>query len=241
MKYWHLFVAAALVLGPASMGSAQQNDGDIRGLSVGMHVADMPADGYVHFACGSNGGPPLRPLDDWRDFALCPAEDNGLHEVYVEYDDETLHVTELYRQMYGEALWLEKYAGTRVAGYPVILSVLFDAEGVAQGLRAVTDSRAPLDQRVRAHALRMRIKPRYRGAEWNCVDLPLADGETPIGSRFIKEQCETTDPVGRRIIVRSHQFRKPGQTGYDEQGRYIEGDYESSTRWEIWDRSIAID
>ena len=241
MKHWHSFVAAALLLGLPSTGSAQQDDGDIRDLSVGMHVSDMPGDGYVNFACGSNGGPPLRPLDSWRDFVLCQADDDQLHEVYVEYDDETLHVAELYRQMYGQALWLEKYAGTRVAGYPVILSVLFDVEGVAQGLRVVTDSRAPLDQRVRAHALRMRIKPRYRGVEWNCVDLPLADGETPIGSRFIKEQCETTDAAGRRIIVRSNQFRKPGQTGYDNLGRYIEGDYESSTRWEIWGGSIPID
>ncbi len=138
-------------------------------------------------------------------------------------------------------LWLEKYAGTRGAGYAVILSVLFDAEGVAKGMRVVTDSRAPLDQRVCAHAMRMRIKPRYRGAEWDCVDLPLADGETPIGSRYIKELCQTVDAQGRRIVVRAHQFREPGQTGYDERGQYIEGDYESSTRWEIWDRSVPFD
>ena len=232
-----LILLASLIVS----GAGAQEAGDIRELYVGMTIDDMPTEGYVKFACGSDGGPPLRPLEGWRDFAQCPVEVHALHEIYVEYDDETQAVTELYRQMYGEALWLEKYAGTRIAGYPVVLSVLFDGDGVVRGLRAVTDSRAPLDLRVRAHAMRMRIKPRYRVTKWDCVDLPLAEGETPIGSRFIKELCRTIDAQGRQIVLRSNQYRKPGQTGFDERGQYLEGDYESSTRWEIWDPSVALD
>ena len=43
---------------------------------------------FRSYACGSNGGPPLRKISGWADFALCKPDENGLHEVYFEYDNE---------------------------------------------------------------------------------------------------------------------------------------------------------
>lgn len=236
--------AAAVMLAACTMGSgALAQDapptGDIRALAVGQTVAEMPEEGYYEFACGSNGGPPLRPIRGWGAFRDCPPDANGLYEVYVEYDSEALAITELYRQTFGEAMWLEKYAGTKVAGHPVILSVLFGADDTVHGLRVVTDSRAPLDRRRVAHTLRFRIKGRYSRADWQCADLPLGDGETPVGKRFIKERCETHYD-DRRIVLESHFFRKAGQTGVDDQGKFKDGDFESTARWEIWDPAVPI-
>ena len=89
----------------------------------------MTLDGFGDLACGSNGGPPRQQLEDWSEFRKCRAEDNGLHEVYARFDDEDEYI--------GRAIEEPRYArgktGTRVAGHPVILSVLFDRDGVLRG------------------------------------------------------------------------------------------------------------
>ena len=236
-----LFIVAMLAAGTIGTVSAQDapTDGDIRMLRIGQSLSELPTDGYYEFACGSNGGPPLRPIRSWSAFRDCRPEANGLYEVYVEYDSEALAITELYRQTFGEAMWLEKYAGTKVAGHPVILSVLFGSDEIVHGLRVVTDSRAPIDRRVIAHTLRFRVKGRYRRAKWECIDLPLADGEKPVGEKHMKERCEA-EYQGRRIVLESHFYRKAGQTGLDDQGQFKEGDFESSTRWEIWNPLISV-
>lgn len=233
--------AAVLAAGVTGTALAQEAPpaGDIRSLSVGQTLAEMPTEGYFEFACGSNGGPPLRPIRGWAAFRDCPPDANGLYEVYVEYDSEALAITELYRRTFGEAMWLENFAGTNVAGHLVILSVLFGEDETVHGLRVVTDSRAPLDRRRVAHTLQFRVKGRYSRADWQCADLPLTGGETPVGKRYIKERCET-EYQGRRIVLEAHFFRKAGQTGVDEQGRFKDGDFESSTRWEIWNPAVPI-
>ncbi len=240
---WSPLCAAVALLAAGAMGAASAQDapadGDIRELAVGQTLSELPQDGYYEFACGSDGGPPLRPIGGWDAFRDCPPEANGLYEVYVEYDSEALAITELYRRNYGEVMWLEKFAGTKVAGHPVILSVLFGEDEIVHGLRVVTDSRAPLDRRRVAHTLKFRVKGRYSRADWRCTGLPLTGGETPVGRRYIKERCET-EYEGRRIVLESHFFRKAGQTGVDEQGLYKDGEFESSTRWEIWSPSVPI-
>src|SRR5262245_32687971 len=50
-------------------------------VALGTPVAELPADEFVDPACGSNGGPPARVLASFAEFALCPAEPSGLHEV----------------------------------------------------------------------------------------------------------------------------------------------------------------
>jgi hypothetical protein len=207
--------------------------GEIHGLKLGLKAQSMTLDGFGELACGSNGGPPRQRLDDWTGFAKCRAEPSGLHEVYARFDDEQEYI--------GRAIDDPEYAGgrtgTRVAGHPVILSVLFDDAGVLRGLRFVTDPRASPIERRMAHLLRLATINHYGPADWTCIDLPPEPGETPVGGVFIKQHCEKTTPE-RRMTLDARFLRKRGQSDIDPAtGDYTSGQYESSTRFELVDPS----
>jgi hypothetical protein len=225
-------LAAALVNGPAQ-SQRKPDPGEIRGLKLGLAVQSMTLQGFGDLACGSNGGPPRQKLEQWSDFRKCRPEGNGLHEVYARFDDEDEYI--------GKAIEEPRYArgkiGTRVAGHPVILSALFDGDGVLRGLRFVTDPRAATHERRMAHMLRLAIFERYDPEGWACTDLPPAAGESPVGGIFIKLRCEKATP-GRHLMVETHFLRKPGQAGKDPiTGEYKAGQFESWTRFEIFDPS----
>ena len=58
-------------------------------LELGAHATELNRREFMDYACGTNGGPPSLPVDDWTQYAMCPAEaDTGFHEVYFQYDDE---------------------------------------------------------------------------------------------------------------------------------------------------------
>ena len=132
-------IAAALAHTPAQAQGRQAqgrpDPGEIRGLKLGLKAQSMTLDGFGDLACGSNGGPPRQKIEEWSEFGKCRAEDNGLHEVYARFDDEDEYI--------GKAIEEPRYArgktGTRVAGHPVILSVLFDRDGVLRVLRFVSE------------------------------------------------------------------------------------------------------
>ena len=127
----------------------------------------MTMDGFGELACGSNGGPPRQRLDDWKGFATCRAEASGLHEVYARFDDED----EFIGRAIDDPLYAGERTGTRVAGHPIILSVLFDDDGVLRGLRFISDPRASPIERRMAHLLRLAIINHYDPAGWTCTDL----------------------------------------------------------------------
>lgn len=234
-----LFASLAMTVLAASANAADlPEQGDIKELRTGLTVETLPETGYYHHACGSNGGPPRRPIDGWTDFHLCEPEATGLHEVYVEMDDEALTIARADPD--ANLAWVEKYSGTKVGGHSVILSLLFDDDGVVQGLRAVTDPRVDVDQRRLAHMLRLRVMPRYRRNGWDCVDIPLDEGETPIGDLSIKRRCETVYDDARRVVLWSRLYRRPGQTGVDPNNFWVPGEFESSTRLEILHPSVPI-
>ncbi len=232
---------AASALAQAAMAQEDQSSmvSDIRGLTLGLSATDMPG-GFVNFACGSNGGLPLRPLDDWEDYQLCPADERGLHEVAVEYDAVGAHLADMFvewladEEEEGENLWLDKYVGTKIAGHPVVLSVLFDDNGIVQGLRAVTDSRARLDQRRRSPMLGFVVRNHHDPRNWTCETLPLEAGQHPIGNGYVKERCETVYRNRSRMVMSRNFYRKAGQTGRNTLGEFVDGEWESSTRWEVW-------
>ena len=191
----------------------------------------MSLTGFGELACGSNGGPPRQKLEEWSDFAKCRPEDNNLYEVYARFDDEDEYI--------GKAIEEPRYArgktGTRVAGHPVILSALFDRDGVLRGIRMVSDPRGSMMERRMAHMLRLAIINRYDPDGWACTDLPPAPGETPVGGVFIKQRCEKATPE-RHLMVETRFLRKPGQSDNDPvTGEYRPGAFESSTRFEIFD------
>jgi hypothetical protein len=230
-----LFVAgslAVLALLPASANAQPRKDpGEIRGLVLGLNAKTMTLDGFGELACGSNGGPPRQKLDGWSEFGKCRAEDSGLHEVYARFDDEDEYVG----RAIDDPLYAQQKVGTRVAGHPVILSVLFDDAGVLRGIRFVSDARGdPLARRM-AHLLRLAIINRYDPAGWTCTDIPPAPGETPVGGVFLKQRCEKVT-AERALMVEARFLRKPGQSDIDPAtGEYTSGQFESWTRFELTD------
>ena len=217
-----------------AQAQGRPDPGEIRGLKLGLKAQSMTLDGFGDLACGSNGGPPRQKLDGWSEFGKCRAEANGLHEVYARFDDEDEYI--------GRAIDEPRYArgktGTRVAGHPVILSALFDRDGVLRGSCASSPIRArrPMSGAWRTCCgLRPSIATSRTAGPARIFRLPT--GETPVGGVFIKQRCEKTTP-GRRLMVEARFLRKPGQSDIDPvTGEYRAGEFESWTRFEILDPS----
>jgi hypothetical protein len=82
-------LVCGLSAGPA--GAAEDPlEGDLRDLRVGMTVAELPAQDYVDLACGNAGGAPGAVLASWAEFARCPADAAGLHEVTFAFAESPL-------------------------------------------------------------------------------------------------------------------------------------------------------
>ena len=97
----------------AAHAQGRPDQGELRGLKLGLDAKTMTTDRWGDFACGSNGGPPRQKIADWSEFAKCRAEESGLHEVYVRFDDEDEYV--------GRAIDDPLYAAQKEArGWPAI-------------------------------------------------------------------------------------------------------------------------
>src|SRR5215470_314584 len=213
-------------------------------LKVGAPIAEQPdRSEFRGFACGSNGGPPRALLTGWADFKRCAPEADGLREVYFEYDDELEYIA----RAHDNDREISRWAGTHEVTFPVITSALFDDAGILKGIRLVTDARpehrndvteANRKKREEAYTLGAVMASRFNiDAAQDCQSVPPAEGESPVGSLFVKRVCEGTDPTaGRRIVVRVNLFRKPGQSGYNPQlpTQLTQGQFESSARVEIY-------
>jgi len=194
---------------------------------------------FRNYACGSNGGPPLRKLSGWSDFKQCKPDENGLYEVYFEYDNEAEYILRALDNPRAT-----RFAGTTEQGFPVVVSALFSEDGVLRGLRMVTDPRADYtaDQFFDLTDLRSRndfylLGPFVGGQVGinparDCTMLPLAEGESKVGNTYVKLDCERIQD-GLRYILKTRYFRKAGQHGRDPTtGEITQGQYESSTVFE---------
>ena len=199
-----LGLSAALAVGLAVGASAAENplNGDLRDLRVGMKLAELPAEGYTDFACGNNGAKPGMALGGWAEFGRCPADARGLHEVAFAFAPSPL------------AKLGDQWEGTKVAGHPVIPSLLIDDQGVVQGLRIVTDPDARYYQKKGAFLFGIRVMGRYGRDGWQCTDAKPGEGKTPIGGMFIDRRCEKTFE-DRRLILDTELYRAAGQEGQD--------------------------
>jgi hypothetical protein len=237
---------AAVALGamvfavPAVMAQSAAERLTVRDLDPGTALDDMPDTlAFRDYACGSNGGPPLQRLSGWADYKLCRPDENGLHEVYFEYDNEAEYILRALNDPRAV-----RYVGTTEQGFPVVASALFDDGGTLRGIRMVTDPRADYtaddffdltDLRTRADFYllgpfvggQIGINPAT-----DCVMRPLGDGESQVGNTYVKLDCERVDK-DLRYILKTRLFRKPGQNARDPAtGQFTQGQYESSTVFE---------
>jgi hypothetical protein len=188
-------VVFAVALGAASARSAEPND--LREFRLGMSVGDLPRTGYTGLTCASA---PNQALADWRDYRQCPADAAGRHEVRFRYDpsaDPLAHVS-------------SEHEGTRVGGHPALVSLLIGDEGRVDGIRIVTDPKAPLYMRKKAYLLALQAKARFGEEGWSCTQGQPSADEEPIGGVFIKEHCDKTTPT-RHVIVERDLYRHPGR------------------------------
>ena len=207
---------------------------DIR---IGEAASEIP-DEFINYACGTNGGPPSLPLANFTEFEKCRPDANGLREVYFEYDDEL----EYWARALDLTAEIRRYAGTTAYEFPVVASLLFDDAGVAKGERLVTDPRQQVPARDRKEfwVLADFIRRRFGDDGWQCKDLPPDEGEHAVGSLFIKNDCVKT-ANGLHLVLEQRYFRKKGQQSVDpETGQSRPEDYESATRFEMYDAAQPL-
>jgi hypothetical protein len=181
-------------------------------------------------ACGTNGGPPSLELRHVADYAQCPPEPSGLHEVYMTADDEADYVARAMEQEYKVF-----EGGTSIYAHPVEQSVLVDDAGIVHGIRIITDDRA--SDTARRVAVRLAENLQNRFKDWNlqCTDLPAQNGEQPVGNIFIHRLCTGAEPALKQSLrLEAVYLRRKGQTAVNVETQQVnKGYYSSSTRLEI--------
>lgn len=227
-------LAAALCL--VSSAAATQDVGGLYApsvwdLALGAHASELPVDQFTQYACGTNGGPPSRLVTDWRQFELCPIEDESeLREIYFEYDNEL----ELWARANNLLTQAALYQYTSISSIPVIASGLFDNDGFLITLRLVTDPRVSTEQRAMAVTLSGFLQARFEGVDWSCVDLPRIDGEQPFQGRYEKRRCEANTSDGISLLLETHNYRRPGQLLFDPVlNQPTDGAFWTETRFEM--------
>lgn len=214
----------ALFLFASGIANASDTVWDLR---PGEAVGAQPT-GFVNHACGGNGGPPTIPLAGFADFASCPAEPSGLHEVYFQYDPEPAALREAWER------WpLARIDGTRVYGFRAMLSALFDGAGELKGVRIIADPRgADGGERNDMWRLGAVLQKHYAGAAWTCEDAPLRPRETAPASFFVKRSC-TAMLDGLQLSSTQSYYHKAGQSFTDTFGKVQNTYFVSDSRFEI--------
>jgi hypothetical protein len=225
------FIATFLLLAAGASVGAQERPPrlEVWDLRLGTRVEQLP-DEFVDLACGTHGGPPSTPLNGWSDFRRCRAEPSGLREVYFRYDDEL----EYWAKANSLADQMEQYSGTKTYGFPVVVSGLIDAQGLLGGIRIVSDPRDTSQNRDEAYLLRNFLTARLGRDNWQCQDLALADGETPVDGVFVKQNCRKQIDDKTTASLATRYLRKPGQSRLDPHtGRETAGQFESRASFEL--------
>ncbi|MHA6688848.1 hypothetical protein [Devosia sp. A449] len=223
---FRLFAFIALGAGLSAPTVAHAAD-SVWDLELGASASQQPI-GFIDFACGGNGGPPTTPLTGFSEFEKCAADEQGLHEVYFRYDDESDELRLAWQR------WpLARVAGTRVYGIRAMLSALFDSAGTLVGVRILSDARGvPAGERNDHWRLAAVLQAHYHSVEWDCSDTPLRPRETIASSFFVKRSCSGT-AAGVQFFLAQDYFHKAGQAFVDEFGK-VQGTYfVSNSRFEF--------
>jgi hypothetical protein len=191
-----LNLAGALLLLCACVVPAEEG-GDLRDLHIGMSINAIPADEYTDLRCA---GKTDQTLASWSDFRKCPPDAMGLRSLGFRFNEGLNPLAQVN----------DKYQGTRVAGHPVLLTLLIDEGGMIDGLLIDTDPQARLFWRKKAHLLALVVKSRYGDDGWQCNNIEPGTGEAAVGGMFIKSHCEKV--VGeRKLLLDQRLYRRAGQ------------------------------
>ena len=198
-------------------------------VELGQPVSQVPEAEVAEIACGTGGGPAGLSLATFEDFLSCTPEPSGLYEVGFIYDDEQDYIA---RALEVEYQFLR--GGTSVYAHPVIVSLLVDAEGIVQGRRIVTDDRASDLVRRTAYTLIRNFKAQFGDWSLDCAEIPMQEGEMPVGGIFFHEICTGQSPDGAtQIAIESSYLRKPGQVAVNPETQQVNtGYFQSQTRYE---------
>jgi hypothetical protein len=222
-------IAVVTAASAQTPGQPLPSRAEVWDLKLGTPATALPSR-FGEYACGTNGGPPSQPLSGWGDFRRCRLEPSGLREVYFRYDDEL----EYWAKANDLPTEIERYSGTKVYDFPVVLSALFDEAGTLAGLRIVSDPRDTTRSRDEAYTLRNFLTARFGRDGWNCTDLPPAEGEEPVGRTFIKQDCNKTLGGPSLAVMQTRYFRKKGQYQFDQQSsKETKGQFESAVHFEL--------
>jgi hypothetical protein len=184
-----LLALQAIALANASAGAEEFGGNDLRDIRIGMAASELAESGYVDFYCAAD---PKHTLAGWKDWRDCPAGASGARAIRFGYDP------------------LTSKDGTKVAGHPVILTLLIDDTGHVAGLQIETDPTARLYIRKKAFLLGVQAKSRYGPEGWTCTEGQPGAGDQPIGGVYVRERCTKTIS-GRSLVVERNLFRRPDQ------------------------------
>jgi len=168
---------------------AGTTQGDLRDLTIGAAVADLPNAGYAGFRCADA---PDVSLAGWQDWRKCPRDPSGLRAVRFGYDPAT------------------DPDGTKVGGHPVVLELLISDDAHVDGLRIATDPGSRLYMRKKAFLLGLQAKSRYGDDGWVCTEGSPSADEQPVGGVFVREQCKKSID-GRQVRIERNLFARPGR------------------------------
>jgi len=181
----------ALIACTASATSpvAGTTQGDLRDLTIGAAVADLPNAGYAGFRCADA---PDVSLAGWQDWRKCPRDPSGLHGIRFGYDPATAP------------------EGTKVGGHLVVLELLISDDAHVDGLRIATDPASRLYMRKKAFLLGLQAKSRYGEDGWVCTEGSPSADKQPVGGVFVREQCKKSID-GRQVSIERNLFARPGR------------------------------
>jgi hypothetical protein len=182
-------VAGALALAAQHAAAEEWSGNDLRDITIGMPVANLPSAPYADFYCAADANLKLSGWSDWRN---CPAGGDKIRAVRFGYNPE------------------ESRNGTVVAGHPAVLTALIDDGGNIAGLKIETDPTARLYLRKKAFLFGSQVKARYGAEGWVCTQAQPEAGEQPVGGVYLKERCTKTAHE-RTLILERNLFRRAGQ------------------------------
>ena len=195
----------------------------------------MSVAGFGELACGSNGGPPRQQLDDWTGVRQMPARGQrparGLRPLRRR--------GRLYRPGDRRSALRPRQDGTRAwPATPVILSALFDRDGVVRACASSPIRAPPPTSGAWRTCSGSRSSPAtvvMAGLAWT-PHRPRA--RPPSAAIFVKQRCEKRTPE-RDLFLEARFLRKPGQADLDPRtGEYKAGQFESWTRLEIFEPGL---